>query len=106
MPDLDLSAFRKVAEAANDGAWAVGDENPFGPGEFCVSYDDGDAGDITDYLEGVNACHIATFDPPTVLALLDELETLRALTKPPAVGFSSVGSGPIKGVQLRQVSDG
>lgn len=34
--------------------------------------------DLTKLREIANAAHIATFDPPTVLALIDEIERLRA----------------------------
>ena len=86
MTDLDLTKLREIAEAATDGPW-----------ESSVVKVEPDADDA---LRGMgvirsgigivfmsangpeilvsDATHIATFDPPTVLALLDEIEELRA----------------------------
>jgi len=52
MTDLDLTELREIAKAATPGDWTA---------------------DI-----GPAALHVATFDPPTVLALIDEIEELRA----------------------------
>lgn len=63
MPDLDLSALRKVAEAARDNAEGIG--------WFSAEYS------MLHGKDEQDAQHIAAFDPPTVLALLDELENAR-----------------------------
>ena len=90
MPDLDLTKLREIAEAATPGPWGVYDANegmsPPRPywsvanNEFHNPTNlDALAIDISvDYGDKADADHIATFDPPTVLALIDEVERLRA----------------------------
>src|SRR5690606_22319081 len=85
-----LQELRRIAEAATPGPWRV---NKYGPTRRIMSIGAGKYG--TDPVianvetfwskreqekygdHGANAVHIATFDPPTVLALLDEIERLR-----------------------------
>lgn len=72
MTDLNLNELRKVAEAATPGPWTlIGGGEYLTPIGLMVAPDDG----------GVwpeDATHIATFDPPTVLALLDRVAELEA----------------------------
>lgn len=84
---LDLAALRKVAEAATPGPWRVDDEGYSG-GSWVAYLTDGlETGPIVMAGPGVgshhftrhDAEHIATFDPPTVIALLDEIKRLQAL---------------------------
>lgn len=95
MTDLDVAALRKIAESATPGPWTWSEESDdnwgdCGPNLETVArgprYRDGsqgaeetivgswghDANGIS--VEPADALHIATFDPPTVLALLDRLE--------------------------------
>jgi len=80
--DLDLSVLRGIAEAATPGPWNAvegviwdkdGTQVPQAsvttPSK-CLTWDD-HGGDVFDPAD---ATHIATFDPPTVLALLARLE--------------------------------
>ena len=91
MSDLDLTELREIAEAATPGPWGVYDANegmsPPRPywsvanDEFHnpTNYDALAIIDISvNYGVKADADHIATFDPPTVLALVDEVERLRA----------------------------
>lgn len=65
----DIDALRKVAEAATPGPWEL-DGSDIAAGDYWVAYSADTS--VTD------AAHIAAFDPPTVLALLDEVAALRA----------------------------
>lgn len=72
----DLTNLRKIAEASTPGPWVYGDNrdglgNKLHPAKFPGKYNP-----ISDfeYTEDEDAEHIATFDPPTVLALLARLE--------------------------------
>lgn len=76
MIELDLKALRKVAEAATAGPWVQGYLNEVWAGGKAPivnwqGFDDSDRGRAEHFA---NAAHIATFDPPTVLALLDRIE--------------------------------
>lgn len=93
MADLNLNELRKVAEAATPGPWVARD--------FSETYSDGsrteawsveanetpvvdvafdrDYGSPMGGAESADARHIATFDPPTVLALLDRVAELEAV---------------------------
>lgn len=67
MPELDLKSLRKVAEAATLVPWHLG--RPFEMrGAWRIA-------GVSPALRATeeDANHIATFDPPTVLALLDML---------------------------------
>ena len=91
MTDLDLTKLREIAAAATPGPWGVYDANegmsPPRPywsvanNEFHNPTNlDALAIDISiDYGDKDDAAHIAAFDPPTVLALIDEVERLRAV---------------------------
>lgn len=85
MTEIDLSKLRKIAEAATPGPWeaerffwkrAVADNR------YWLGIDG--KGEVSGYIALIDddsatedAAHIATFDPPTVIALIDELERLR-----------------------------
>lgn len=84
MADINLTELRKVAEAATPGPWTV-------DGHVGSEYDDlvvapypgGEPGWVVGVAETETspegATHIATFDPPTVLALLDRVAELEAV---------------------------
>lgn len=83
----DLTKLREIAEAATPGPWACGmttfGDPQEGPTHACVRVENADWWDNIAVIEGsaegdLNMAHIAAFDPPTVLALLDEIEELRA----------------------------
>ena len=65
MSDLDLDALRKIAEAATRGPWWTG-QHSLGARKIDVMADGGWYMPKTE----ADAAHIATFDPPTVLALI------------------------------------
>lgn len=79
--ELDLNALRAVAEAATRGPWLHislrGDMNEVrvngekAPIANWQGFNDSDRSGVKHFA---NARHIATFDPATVLALLDRLE--------------------------------
>lgn len=86
MSDLDLTKLREIAEAATPGPWEYGMTTFGDPREgathACVRVENADWRDFLAVVEGsteadLNMTHIATFDPTTVLALLDEIEELR-----------------------------
>ena len=71
----DLAKLRAVAEAATQGKWWR--HSNVSEVVRCGQKVDGLAGEP---VEGAaNATHVATFDPPTVLQLLDDLAEARAL---------------------------
>ena len=91
MTDLDLTKLREIANAATPGDWTADIHNTrrrsprtrrwlqWKPehgthGYVSIVESDGAYG----VLDGPDALHVATFDPPTVLALIDEIERLRA----------------------------
>jgi len=86
MTEPDLTELREIAEAATPGPWEVGittfgDPND-GPTHSCVREAGSEWFDHVAASEGcdeadLNMAHIAAFDPPTVIALIDELERLR-----------------------------
>ena len=86
MTDLDLAELRRIAEAATPGPWGAviakygsevgeytGAHIP-GVAEVFITEHDGDRPP----LEESDAEHIAAFDPPTALALIDRIEALEA----------------------------
>ena len=76
MSDHDLDALEAVAKAATPGPWeAYADRcvrtEPYGPiiyDDSCQENENADA----------NMAYVATFDPPTTLALIAEVRSLRA----------------------------
>lgn len=78
-----LAELRQIAEAATPGPWEAW-QNPEYAG-WWVQRRDRDAGEsvprwrvrVLGHNPKANAEHIASFDPPTVLAMLDEIERLR-----------------------------
>lgn len=72
----DLKELSRIAEAATPGPWeCVEGDEAFGLGSpvGCLTWDD-HSGEV---FKKEDAEFIATFDPPTVLALITELETFR-----------------------------
>ena len=87
MTDLDLTKLREIANAATPGPWECGMTTFWdprnGPTHACVRVENAEWWDNLAVIEGSteadrNMAHIAAFDPPTVIALLDEIEELRA----------------------------
>jgi hypothetical protein len=68
--ETTMEKLRKVAEQATEGSWRADYDNVWseGPGIWVCEACDGHS----------TAEHIATFDPPTVLALLDVAEAAEA----------------------------
>lgn len=74
MTDLNLEALRKTAEAAPQGDWRQTDWN-------CLIRNSSDEWTpLARCEEPRTAKHIATFDPPTALALIARIEELEATT--------------------------
>lgn len=75
-----LEELRRIAEAATPGPWAV---NPFKatvdemPSMLPICGLLWPTDQRTEEQTLANATHIATFDPTTVIAILDEIERLR-----------------------------
>jgi len=75
-----LAELRRIAEAASPGPWAV---NPFKatvdemPSMLPICGLLWPTDQRTEEQTLANATHIATFDPATVIAILDEIERLR-----------------------------
>lgn len=81
MSDLDLSALRKVAEAATLGSHGQWLQD--GATRVMLPDKRGNPWDgrlVADVRDPIDVQHVAAFDPATVLALLDELERLRSPT--------------------------
>ena len=78
MTDLDLTELREIAESATDGPWNLHTLRTDETHDIRGSIDDEANIVIYAECEDADADHIATFDPPTVLALIDEVERLRA----------------------------
>ncbi len=82
---LDLDKLEWIAKAARKGPWHV-DEDPrdgmewnrhiCADGAVTICFMTHSGGDDPDTDEAT-AKHVATFDPPTVLAMIDELRTRR-----------------------------
>ena len=76
---MSLDRLRQVAEAATPGRWLRdGSSDVFSGGCGCtgelVATSRPDMGQLPTEAQSANALHIATFDPPTVRALLDVAE--------------------------------
>ena len=74
--NLDLTQLREVAEEATPGPWEA---KPYlygvQDGRIRVtSPSDDNEYNLVETVLPENAAHIATFDPPTVLALIDRVE--------------------------------
>ena len=86
MTNLDLTKLRGIANAATPGPWESG-QTTFGDPRYGATHACVRSGEMpwTDHLVVSEGCaeadrdmaHIAAFDPPTVLALIDEIEKLR-----------------------------
>lgn len=76
---MELNELRKIAEAATPGPWvACSEGDPDGTRRYTVNPDRELGTDVCamgyDVAGSANVEFIATFDPPTVLALLNRLE--------------------------------
>lgn len=83
-PPLDLAALRNTAEAATTGPWII-DELETGEHGLFVDEDNPDyqalgcgLSQVAGFMEGKNARHIAAFDPPTAMALIDRVNDSEA----------------------------
>lgn len=91
---LDLDALEKVARGATQRPWSwVEHSEPMpmrclAPGILIIDNSPGCGGPWGDVIDKGNAAHIATFDPPTVLALI---AALRAPTRPVADAGEDAG---------------
>ena len=82
MTDYDLTQLREIAEAATSGPWHYIGIDFRGERSHSTK---GAAGSVVAFagygpdggMSNLNATHIAAFDPPTAIALIDELERLR-----------------------------
>lgn len=94
---LDLDALEAVARAATPGPWEYRHESPSMNGENCTIRQSGVPGiRMSAHVYGFGTGmieHIATFDPPTVLALIAHLREAEAKL-PPCDGGCSYDSGP------------
>jgi len=81
-----LTELRRIAEAATPGPWRLRTDPRYDdvpPDRFVIASDE--RAHIVETTQGgswtdedlANARYISTFDPPTVLSLLDEIESLR-----------------------------
>lgn len=82
MTEIDVKRLRKVAEAATPGPWSACVRNSL----MAVTTADGGLSVSTvgmpEHPGAIeDAGHIAAFDPPTVLALLDRLEAAEAAVR-------------------------
>lgn len=74
MKDLDLAGLRKIAGKATQGRWVFSpDDGSALDADVVFALDDAgeEVSTVTAWLDANDAEHIAAFDPPTVLALLD-----------------------------------
>lgn len=77
-----VAELKAIAEKATQKAWFWREEHEplhmrtLAPGILVLDNDFGCGGPWGDEIDKANAAHIATFDPPTVLALLAEVERL------------------------------
>ena len=84
MTNLDLTKLREIAEAATPGPWGLWNPSS-GPSHISIggkiAFQSVETADSFAYDEVIphwrDAYHIATFDPPTALALIDEIEQVR-----------------------------
>lgn len=81
---LDLAALRVIAEVATEGPWRIYTVTDSGGRSAAVetawAHDEQgeDTELVTDWCSPEDAAHIAAFDPPTALALLDRVEELES----------------------------
>ena len=113
MTELDLTKLREIAEAATPGPWQArmttfGDPND-GPTHSCVRVEGAHWTDHLAVAEGCaeadrNMAHIAAFDPPTVIALIDELERLRTIADAQVEAAAEVLTLDIDGSEWDEIS--
>ena len=78
MTDLNLTKLRRIAEAATPGPWNLHTLRTDETHDIRGSIDDEANIVIYAECEDADAAHVATFDPPTVLALIARLEAAEA----------------------------
>lgn len=71
---INTTALREIAEAATPGPWG----KTYDPDGWILAVDDGRWVALASIEDRADAVHIAAFHPGTALALLDEVEALRA----------------------------
>lgn len=80
----DLVGLRAIAEAATQRDWSWREDlepihmRTLAPGILVLDNDPGCGGPWGDEIDRANAAHIATFDPPTVISLIDRLSAAEA----------------------------
>lgn len=86
MTDLDIAALRAVSDAATQEEWEAEtwahqfiDDLTFGRVLTVSGEEIWDSSGRNTVASAANATHIATFDPPTIRALLDRIEHLEAI---------------------------
>lgn len=119
-PPLDLAALRKTAEAVPGDTWYALGSGTAG-GDHWYVCDEGEAIATIASQDGINeeereplARHIAAFDPPTVIALMDQVVTaeaavarVRELHKPVPVYTTEAGDCEHEGAcEAVELSDG
>ena len=85
MTDDELARLRAVAEGATRGPWRLREEADYGRGGEPIAWREVWSERSMIHRGGWvggDAAHIAAFDPPTALRLLDEVERLRGLVDP------------------------
>ena len=96
MTDLNLTELRKVAEAATPGVWKLWGMSVMADQDGTSNVDTAVSVAHTLYRDEHgkprtwDAQHIATFDPPTVLALLDRVAELESQLR--AAGWTKGGA--------------
>ena len=78
MTDLSLTELREIAKAATPGPWNLHTLRTDETHDIRGSIDDEANIVIYAECEDADAAHVATFDPPTVLALIARLEAAEA----------------------------
>lgn len=89
---IDTEKLRAIAEAAGDGPWSYDGDG------FIFDVLGLSLAEVASAAGQPEAAHIATFDPPTVLALLHEIDRLRgalARTSAGRDGNSNTGHGHV-----------
>ena len=88
---IQLNKLREIAVAATDGPWNLHTLRTDETHDIRGSIDDEANIVIYAECEDADALHIATFDPPTVLELLDEIERLQRWKREAKQVFRGLG---------------
>ena len=76
-----ISELRKITAAATPGPWGAADGGSFGGWWISLNGDPSNVTIAAVPIKLADADHIATFDPPTVLAMLDAIEAAEGYLK-------------------------